>query len=85
MKTSSETKTDGRNGKSDLKLTKGKGLINFGEQKFSGPGQLPRTVDEIPSSFVNSSMLFPFLPSVLILDQVFIVNHMFQNETTIVV
>ena len=53
MKTSSDTKTDCRNRKSDLELTKAKGLINFEEHFFSDPGQLPRAVDEAPNFLQN--------------------------------
>ena len=88
MNTFSGSKIDSRNGISDLELTKDNGIINFGEQKFSGPGALPRASGAfgassnargsapgpenfcspkllIPSSFVNSRSLFPFLLSAI--------------------
>ena len=37
MKTFSGIKSDGRNGKSDLELTKDNGITHFGEEKFSTP------------------------------------------------
>ena len=51
MKTSPETKTDGRNGKSDLELTKDNGITHFGEEKFS----VSRTRSRASGAFGASS------------------------------
>ena len=71
MKTSSDAKIDCRNRKSDLELTKDKGLINFGEHFFSDPGQLPRAVGAFMaiSIILNRFLIFNdfFLPFLMIL------------------